>query len=73
MDRNKVTDPSDAHVMRALSRIREAFENDPPRSEDEDMDIAERLEEIQAELAQLNEEAVELAQTIQDNYEGLGL
>lgn len=34
MDRNKVTDPSDAHVMRALSRIREAFENDSPGSEE---------------------------------------
>jgi type I restriction enzyme M protein len=44
-----------------------------PRSEDEDVDIAERLEEIHAELAQLNEEAVELAQTIQDNYEGLSI
>lgn len=44
-----------------------------PRSEDEDMDIAERLEEIHAELAQLNEEAIELAQTIQDNYERLDI
>lgn len=39
MDRNKVTDPSDAHVMRALSRIREAFENDSPCSEDEALEI----------------------------------
>jgi len=39
MDRNKVTDPSDAHVMRALSRIREAFENDSPGSEDEALGI----------------------------------
>lgn len=44
-----------------------------PRSEDDDVDIAERLEEIHTELAQLNEEAVELAQTIQDNYEGLSV
>lgn len=47
MDRNKVTDPSDAHVMRALSRIREAFENDSPCSEDEALEILrEKLFEL---------------------------
>ena len=39
MDRSKVTDPSDEHVMRALSRIRDAFENDSPGSEDEALGI----------------------------------
>ena len=44
-----------------------------PRTEDNDIDISERLEEIHTELAQLNKEAIELAQTIQDNYEELGV
>ncbi len=39
MDRSKGTDSSDVHVMRALSRIREAFENDSPASEDEALGI----------------------------------
>jgi len=39
MDRRKVTDPSDEHVMRALSRIREAFEKDSPANEDEALGI----------------------------------
>lgn len=43
-----------------------------PRVEDEGFDASERLEEIHTELAQLNEEAIELAQTIQANFEELG-
>ncbi|WP_147431306.1 hypothetical protein [Azonexus fungiphilus] len=39
MNRSKGTDSSDEHVMRALSRIREAFENDSPASEDEALGI----------------------------------
>jgi len=39
MDRNRGIDSSDEHVMRALSRIREAFENDSPASEDEALGI----------------------------------
>jgi hypothetical protein len=39
MDRNKTYDRSDEHVMRALSRIREAFENGSHASEDEALGI----------------------------------
>lgn len=34
-----MTNPSDEHVMRALSRIREAFDNGSPESEDEALGI----------------------------------
>ncbi len=43
-----------------------------PPEEDEDFDFEEAMREIHAELAGLNEEAVELAGVIQKNLEGLG-
>lgn len=55
MDRSKATDPSDEHVMRALSRIREAFENDSPASEDEALGILrEKLFEFRPNEAPRN-------------------
>lgn len=44
-----------------------------PPEEDEDFDFEETLRDIHVELAGLNEEAVELAQTIQRNFEELGI
>jgi type I restriction enzyme M protein len=44
-----------------------------PPEEDEDFDFEETLREIHIELAGLNEEAVQLAQTIQRNFEELGV
>ena len=43
-----------------------------PQEEDEDFDFEQTLRDIHIELADLNKEAVELATTIQDNYEELG-
>jgi len=40
---------------------------------DDDFDYEERLAEIHIELAGLNEEAVELVNTIAENYKGLVL
>lgn len=55
MDRNKGTDPSDEHVMRALSRIREVFENDSPSSEDEAIGVLrEKLFEFRPNEAPQN-------------------
>ncbi len=39
MDRDKTSDRSDEHVMRALNRIREAFENDSPVGADEALEL----------------------------------
>lgn len=44
-----------------------------PPEEDEDFDFEETLREIHVELAGLNEEAAELASTIQRNFEELGV
>lgn len=44
-----------------------------PQEVDEDFDFEEALRDIHLELAGLNEEAAELAQTIQQNFEGLGV
>ena len=41
--------------------------------EDEDFDFEETIREIHVELAELNEEAAELAVTIARNFEGLGV
>jgi type I restriction enzyme M protein len=40
---------------------------------DDDFDYEERLQEIHIELQGLNEEAVQLANTIAENYKGLGI
>jgi type I restriction enzyme M protein len=40
---------------------------------DEDFDYEERLQEIHIELQGLNEEAMQLANTIAENYKGLGI
>jgi len=40
---------------------------------DEDFDYEERLQEIHIELQGLNEEAIQLANTIAENYKGLGI
>ena len=44
-----------------------------PLEEDEDFDFEEALRDIHVELASLNEEAVELARKIQENFEELGV
>lgn len=44
-----------------------------PAEEEEGFDFEETLRDIHLELAGLNEEAVELAKTIQQNFEGLGI
>lgn len=44
-----------------------------PQEEDEDFDFEETLRDIHVELAGLNEEAAELAKTIQHNFEELGI
>lgn len=44
-----------------------------PQEVDEDFDFEEALRDIHLELAGLNEEAAELAQTIQQNFEELGV
>ena len=44
-----------------------------PEEEDEDFDFEEAMREIHGELASLNAEAVELAATIQKNFEELGI
>ncbi len=44
-----------------------------PVEEDEDFDFEQTLRDIHTELADLNKEAVELAATIQRNFEGLGI
>ena len=44
-----------------------------PQEEDEDFDFEETLREIHVELADLNNEAVDLANQIQNNFEELGL
>lgn len=44
-----------------------------PQEEDEDFDFEETLRDIHVELAGLNEEAAELARTIQQNFEVLGV
>lgn len=55
MDRDKVIDPSNEHVMRALSRISEAFENEPPVSADAAFVLLrERLFEIRPNEAAKN-------------------
>ncbi len=40
--------------------------------EDEDFDFEQTVRDIHVELADLNREAVELAATIQANFDGLG-
>jgi type I restriction enzyme M protein len=44
-----------------------------PPEQDEDFDFEAALRDIHVELASLNEEAAELAQRIQENFEGLGV
>jgi len=44
-----------------------------PTAVDEDFDFEETLRDIHTELASLNEEAAALADTIQRNFEGLGI
>ena len=44
-----------------------------PVEEDEDFDFEQTMRDIHVELADLNKEAVELAATIQRNFEGLGV
>lgn len=44
-----------------------------PEEEDEDFDFEEALRDIHMELAELNQEASELAAKIQKNFEGLGV
>lgn len=44
-----------------------------PIEEDPDFDFAQTMADIHTELADLNKEAVTLAQTIQDNFEELGV
>ena len=44
-----------------------------PAEVDEDFDFEQTLRDIHTELADLNQEAVELASTIQRNFEGLGI
>ena len=42
-----------------------------PEEEDENFDFGQTMQEIHKELAQLNEEAVDLAEIIQSNFEEL--
>jgi type I restriction enzyme M protein len=44
-----------------------------PPEEDEDFDFEEALREIHIGLADLNKEAQQLAKTIQQNFEELGI
>jgi len=44
-----------------------------PAEVDEDFDFEQTLRDIHVELTDLNREAVELAATIQGNFEGLGV
>lgn len=44
-----------------------------PEEEDENFDFEQTMQEIHTELAQLNEEAVNLAEIIQSNFEELGV
>jgi type I restriction enzyme M protein len=44
-----------------------------PAEVDEDFDFEQTMRDIHVELASLNDEAVELAATIQKNFEGLGI
>ena len=44
-----------------------------PEEVDEDFDFEQVLRDIHVELADLNAEAVELARTIQTNFEELGI
>ena len=44
-----------------------------PEDEDEDFDFAEAMQSVHADLEELNQEAVDLAQKILSNYKGLGL
>lgn len=44
-----------------------------PTEEDEDFDFEQTMREIHAELAELNAEASTLAETIQTNFEGMGI
>ncbi len=44
-----------------------------PPEEDEDFDFEQALRDIHVELADLNKEAVDLASTIQRNFEELGV
>lgn len=44
-----------------------------PPEEDEDFDFEQTLRDIHTELADLNQEAAELAATIQENFEELGI
>ncbi len=44
-----------------------------PVEEDDDFDFEQTLRDLHTELADLNREAVELAATIQRNFEGLGI
>jgi len=47
MDKEKSADTSDEHVMRALSRIREVFESEPPANADDALELLrERLIEF---------------------------
>ena len=58
MDRDKTTDPSDEHVMRALNRIREAFESDFTASEDAALELLrEKLFEFRLNEVALHAEA----------------
>ena len=44
-----------------------------PAEVNEDFDFEQTLRDIHLELADLNRESMELAETIQTNYEGLGI
>jgi type I restriction enzyme M protein len=44
-----------------------------PVEEDEDFDFEQTMHDIHVEIADLNKEAVELAEAIQRNFEGLGV
>lgn len=44
-----------------------------PQIEDEDFDFEQTMRDIHTELADLNKEAIDLAEKIQENFEGLGI
>ena len=44
-----------------------------PPEEDDDFDFEQAIRDIHVELADLNTEAAQLAKTIQDNFEELGV
>ena len=44
-----------------------------PAEVDEDFDFEEAISNIHTELAALNKESAELAEAIQENFEGLGV